>query len=256
MKLNYRDKVILGILLAIVILVAGFFAAIKPKSQEIDERKATRATKQSEQDEIKKKIAQIKPLTDDINDIVAKTNDITGKFVEIEKIDTPELLDRYMQSYADKNKLKLTTLDVSGISESVIPFYFYTPSLYGVTNRTAADINGTYTTEEAKKLVESTAASQRTAETAMVAQYGFTATGTKEDIWNYLSDITESGKTILINSVELEEVDKEEGETPEIADDDILGKLTGWPSSTEYKATVVLTLYSVYDMEAPVVEVK
>ena len=145
MKLNYRDKVILGILLAIVILVAGFFAAIKPKSKEIEDRKATRSTKQSEQDEIKKKIAMIKPLTDEINDTVTKTNEITSNFVDIESIDTPELLDRYMQEYADKNSLKVTTLDVSEITESNLPFYFYTPTIYGVTNRTAADINGTYT---------------------------------------------------------------------------------------------------------------
>lgn len=257
MKLNYRDKVILGILLAVVILIAGFFAAIKPKSKEIDERKATRDTKQAEQDEIKKKIAQIKPLTDEVNDTVSKTNQIVSNFVDIDDIDTPELLDRYMQGYADKNSIKIETLDVSEISESVIPFYFYTPTIYGVTNRTAADINGTYTIEQAEKLTESAAAAMRTAETAMVGQYGFTATGTKGDIWNYLSDITESGKTILINSVGLENVDEEDGETPaEVADDDIIGVLTGWSSSQKCKATIVITLYSVYEMEEPVVEVK
>ena len=36
MKLNYRDKVILGIVLAIAIVVAGYFALIKPKNEQFD----------------------------------------------------------------------------------------------------------------------------------------------------------------------------------------------------------------------------
>ena len=122
----------------------------------------------------------------------------------------------------------------------------------------AVNFNGTYTAAENEKLVESVAAAQRTSETVMEGQYGFTATGTKTDIWNYLSDITGSGKTILINSVELQKVEKEgdEAANAQIDDDDLLGKLTGWPGSTEYEATIVITLYSVYDMEEPVVEVK
>ena len=38
MKLNYRDKVILAIVLAVAIILAGFFALIKPKRQAIKDR--------------------------------------------------------------------------------------------------------------------------------------------------------------------------------------------------------------------------
>ena len=41
MKLNYRDKVILGIVLAIAILLAGYFMLIKPKNEDIKSNKAT-----------------------------------------------------------------------------------------------------------------------------------------------------------------------------------------------------------------------
>ena len=43
MKLNYRDLVILGILLALAILIAGFFLLIKPKNEEIKTNKETLA---------------------------------------------------------------------------------------------------------------------------------------------------------------------------------------------------------------------
>ena len=48
MKLNYRDKVILAVVLALIVLIGGFFGLIKPKSNEIKENKATLAARQAE----------------------------------------------------------------------------------------------------------------------------------------------------------------------------------------------------------------
>ena len=63
MKLNYRDKVILGILLAVVILIGGFVGLVKPKSQDIETDQAELDTKQTERDEVQGKLDQIEPLT-------------------------------------------------------------------------------------------------------------------------------------------------------------------------------------------------
>lgn len=256
MKLNYRDKVILGILLAVVLLLVGFFGMIKPKSKEIKESKATLATKQTEEKQIKDKIKQIEPLKKTISQTVTDTNNIVDKFVDVEEIDTPMELDRFMQSYADKNKLKVTTLDVGEVAEAPIEFYYYTPTTYGEASRAAADINGTYQAAVDEKLDESTKASMRTAETAMSTQYGFTATGTKADIWQYMKDIEDNGSTIIINSVELSEVEEEnaEGEAaaPKNPDAD---EMTGWADDEEFNATFVVTLYSMYKLEEPVIDV-
>ena len=56
MKLNYRDKVILGVVLAVLILLLGFFFLIKPKNEEIQEDEQTLATKQAEQADLEARI--------------------------------------------------------------------------------------------------------------------------------------------------------------------------------------------------------
>ena len=69
MKLNYRDKVILAVVLALIVLIGGFFGLIKPKSNEIKENKATLAARQAEKADKERKIAKIKPLTEEISPV-------------------------------------------------------------------------------------------------------------------------------------------------------------------------------------------
>ena len=69
MKLNYRDLVILGILLALAILIAGFFLLIKPKNEEIKSNKASLATLEEERSQIEDKIREIEPLKQDIESV-------------------------------------------------------------------------------------------------------------------------------------------------------------------------------------------
>ena len=58
MKLNYRDRIIAMVLIAIVILIGGFFGLIRPKSKDITESQAARTQKQEEWDALDQKIKQ------------------------------------------------------------------------------------------------------------------------------------------------------------------------------------------------------
>ena len=73
MKLNYRDAVILGIVLALAVLLAGFFFAIKPKNDDIKSNKASLETLEQERAQVDAKIAEIEPLKTDITQLYNDT---------------------------------------------------------------------------------------------------------------------------------------------------------------------------------------
>ena len=101
MKLNYRDKIILGVLLAVVILLLGFFLLIKPKKADIDSDKAELTKVQQEKDEIDAKIAEIKPLQKQIKETYDDTTKLTGDFVAYNDINNPRKIDQYMQHFCE-----------------------------------------------------------------------------------------------------------------------------------------------------------
>ena len=124
MKLNYRDKVILGIVLAIAIFLAGYFLLIKPKNQQIkDDNKKLDKLKVTETD-YKQKIAQIDPLKTNIETIVNDTNEITAKFVAKDNVSDPVRLDQFMQHFANDNDIRITSLAAGDMKESKIPYYY------------------------------------------------------------------------------------------------------------------------------------
>ncbi|MDD7185262.1 MAG: hypothetical protein PUH54_06265, partial [Oscillospiraceae bacterium] len=105
MKLNYRDRVILLIIIALVILLGGFFGLIKPRYNDIKENKSTRDTVQAEWDGLDAKIQQIPVLRENIKTTKADADKIselfyTGKDIadgNLISFMQPYQLDQYMQ---------------------------------------------------------------------------------------------------------------------------------------------------------------
>ena len=104
MKLNYRDKIILGVLLAFVIMLAGFFLLIKPKYTDIKDHKASLEKVQQEKKEVDDKIAEIKPLKEKIKSTYDATMKLTDDFVEYNDIYNASKLDQYMQHFAEEKR--------------------------------------------------------------------------------------------------------------------------------------------------------
>ena len=250
MKLNYRDKVILGIVLAVAIVIAGYFALIKPKNEQIKNDSETLDSLEETEKDYKQRIAQIDPLKTTINEIVSDTNKITSNFVEKEKINNPVLLDRYMQKFAVDNEVRLTSLAVGDMTESPINYYYMEGSDIGSGLRALADINGDYQKEVDKKNAEPNQLSARPVTNALTSQYGIEFKCTKENLWKFMDKIADYDKTVIINSVSYTRAKKDEdgnqpAEGQNNKDDSENQRIE---PEDEIEGKMIISLYSVYDL--------
>lgn len=266
MKLNYRDKIILAIVLAIAILLAGFFVLIKPKTQDIKSHKATLSERQDKKAEIERDIAKIEPLKEKIHETYVETNKLAEIFVPLSDINHPLLLDEYMQKFADENNVEIKTLELASPKVGALKYYYLPYEDIGVDLRSAADVNGDLQKQVDEESAEATALSQRTVESLFLTQYGLSINGKKEDIWNYLKAIEDYDKAVVINSVEISDYSfgkdaaEKEGtqvtSTPSEGEEGEEGEETAAATtSTEITDTsdakIVISLYSVYNMSEP-----
>lgn len=264
MKLTYRDKVILGVVLAIAIFVAGYFALIKTKNETIKKDNDRLSSLEEVEKDYKQKISQIEPLKQTINETVAETNKITEKFVDKDKIANPVLLDQFMQHFANENDIRLTSVAVSDMTESSLNYYYMEGRDIGSGLRSIADINGDYQKQVDKENAESISLKEREIPPTLITQYGITAEGTKENLWKLMDAIEKYDDALLINSVSYQLKDEDEdnpasGSKPE-------GDNANKPKSGDDKEhktiepedeltiNMVVSLYSVYDLQQVNVE--
>lgn len=290
MKLNYREKVILGILLAVVILIAGFVGLIKPKNEEIKTDEATLVAKQEEQADLEARIARIEPLKNNIDETYEETNKLISDFIPLTDVDSPMKIDQYMQHYAEECGVRIDNLEISALKEESLDYYYSeTESLPASAMLDSADLNGDYATAQNELFAESTALSQRNVETVIQSQYGIRVTGTREALWNYMKAVEELKKTMIVNQVSIDDYSfgankaEEEGnaqpttsttpdnpENPENPEGQPAGETPATPDAGAETPTpapapealtiddantssiqIVISLYSVYDMPKP-----
>ena len=262
MKLNYRDKVILGVFLAIVIVVAGYLALIKGKTADIKSHKSTLSTKQSEESKVKAQIAQIPGLKEQITDDAEEASKLTKNFVKMANVQNTPTLDQYMQHYADKNSIRLDSLELTGMTETTLDYYFIEPLDLADDLRTVSDLSGKLQERQNEANAEKEQLESRDVETVIQTQYAFTAHGTKEHLWNFMSEIENCKEAIIINEPHfgLREEEEEEEDTEEatVASDEEEEEkqlyITNFEDDTELDIQVIISLYSVYDAQAPALE--
>lgn len=250
MKLNYRDLVILGVLLALAILIAGFFLLIKPKNEEIKTNKTELAKLEADKAEVDGKIAEIEPLKEKINTVCNDTNKLTEVFVNSDDILDARKIDQYMQHFAEDCKVKVMNLTTNDLGTGTLSYYYFTPTFLAEDQLLQADLNGERIAENLAKSAESLAISARTPENVLAAQYSISVTADdKEDIWNYLKAIEEQEETIIINSVSLGNIEIKERPKNSSRNDN---------NKEELKPTAqfIISIYSVYDLAQPNLEMK
>ncbi len=242
MKLNYRDKVILGIVLAVAILLGGFFGLVRPKSKKIKDHEATLATKEEERDQVQSKLDQIEPLKKKINEIYDNTTDMTDDFVDLDNISDEHLVDMYMQHFAEESEVEIKVLNVEPVDDMDLEYYYFETDVVGQNLIDGADLNGDMQAGLDASMAEQTALEERNVESVVATSYAIQVVGNREQIWAYMKALAEQDETILINSVEIG--DYRFGSDP---DNDVVAKEGEDISNVEF----VVTLYSVFDMAKP-----
>lgn len=240
MKLNYREKVILGIFLAVVICIAGFVLLIKPKNEDIKTDKATRTSKEEERDQVQRKIDQIKPLQDKIETTYTETTKLTDDFVDYDEIYLTEKFDMFMQHYAEETEVKILTLNVENLNARTLDYYYFELENANEELFASADLNGDRKAEFDKENAEGASLSQRTKESVMAADYAITVTGKKENIWDFMQALADQEETLIINSVAIS--DYTFGAEPDSSE------LQG---DEESSVVFHVTAYSIYEMAKP-----
>ncbi len=264
MKLNYRDKIIAAILIAITILLIGYFALIKPKYKDIQTHQKNLKEVQKTQDEIKAQIAEIPDLKNAILKLYEDTSVITAKFVPIADVQNQIYIDKYMQKFADDCKVKLLSVELKEAKLTPIEYYYNTVSDNFGDMRKAADVDGSLAKQYAEQTAESKAVSQRAKESIMQTQYGISIHGTQKCVWAYLEALKNFDKTLTVDSVTMGDgsFGKNEAEALNVslpdskeADEETTvdaGENKKISNATDVR--IVVTLYSVYEMAKPNVE--
>lgn len=245
MKLNYRDAVILGVVLALAVLLAGFFFAIKPKNDDIKSNKASLETLEQERAQVDAKIAEIEPLKTDITQLYNDTTGLINDFVEYNNIVNSRKIDQYMQHFAEEAEVKVMNLSSADPTSGALSYYYFTPSFLAEDMLAQSDLNGARSASKAESLAESDALAARTQETVMQGQYSITVEGEKENLWKYMELLEEQDETIIINSVNFTNLSIKEVKTSKSSDDE---------EEQIPSAQFVITLYSVYDLAEPNLE--
>ena len=179
MKLNYRDKVLLGVGLAIFILIIGFIFLIKPKNEEIKEDEKALTAAQEEQADLEARIAKIEPLKTSIDDVYNETSKLTADFVPMSDVNESQKLDQYMQHLAEEAGVRIDELNVSYPKEKELGYYYLEYEDLVSDMRNSADLNGGYAEAYDETFAEQNALSERNVETLIQTQYGIKVTGTR-----------------------------------------------------------------------------
>lgn len=239
MKLTYRDKVVLIALIAVIIAVLGAVFLIRPKYLDIKDDNAKLAEVKEKWDGISAKLEEIPGLQEHILTSYDESDKLAKDFMDVSEISTPEKLDQFMQPYVDECNLEVSLLDLGSVSTSTLSYYYLTTTPVTSTMFDAADVNGTYKAAVDAQMLESNTLAQRTQETVMRTQYGISATGKKEDLWKFMETINDLDTAVLIESVNIS--------------DYTFGK-NAQPATDKSEMTLVISFYSVFEMDKPVVE--
>ena len=162
MKLSYREKV--GLLIVVVLAVIIVFVAwpIKTIKANIKAHKEERDTVQVQYDETQRKIAEIPVIEGNINAMYESSKGLSDKFAEhMENIEVihyfENLLNKEPYKKSGKNDLEVTGgLTVSNAGTGTIPFYYYSPDVITYPILEAADTNNNLLETTDKALYDKT----------------------------------------------------------------------------------------------------
>jgi len=160
MKLSYREKV--GLLIVVVLAVIIVFIAwpIKTIKANIKTHKEEKTKVQEVYDDTVNKISQIPVIEGNINKVYEESKGLSAKFAEHRDNITfgkyfEDLLNKEPYKKAGKNDLEIIrSFTVEDATTGEIPFYFYSPDVITYPILEAADTNGNLLESKDKALYD------------------------------------------------------------------------------------------------------
>lgn len=215
MKLGYRERVALLVVIVLAILALGIFAFMRPQWKKLAENQ--KKLEQAESDWTAKlgSFQTINPMRENITKRRDEAYNVSQNFTD--EMTSLEL-DRFMQdTFLNIDKFKEDKVEgaeevmISDETTTTLGYYYYTPSIATYPLYTTADFDGTLQKAAAEKLKEATALGSRSAETVGCGNVAVTLKITREDTYAFIDAVREYAKknndAMLIQSVEIKEPD-------------------------------------------------
>lgn len=201
MKLTFRDKAFIMVLVVALIIGGGFSMFIRPKFDEIKRAKDDYASAQTELETVKNRVEAEKNLLSDI-DSAYKTAQATAEpfFQEME----PQKLDEYIKGILDDDTVFIDGMDISDLKVEALDYYSYSPLKITYPLLTAADINGTNSNANVS-------VAKPQGESLATYSIKFSWSADRADICKFMDKILIAEKISLrIDDIDFQKIDKED----------------------------------------------
>lgn len=220
MKLSNKEKIILAIFLAIVILVAGAFVLVMPEFNKIDTNKKALQAAKDQRDSLYNTLSRESTIDDEIQAAYDQANKFAPYFYEdMTVLDADELTRKIL----DDTNMKTNSLNINDFTTSTLTVSQYVDTVVtyplkeysGFTPDTGIDFsqyqisydeNGNIVVpEELKDLMKTylNAILSTQQQTIGSISVGFTIEGTRGDFLKFLDHIAELEKATYIPSIEI-----------------------------------------------------
>lgn len=210
MKLSYRDKIIALVFSVVAIVLISIFALIRPTLNDISANKVLREQKTAEADEMRDKIAEIPNIESKIMAAYDDGVSMADNFFiisdgNIETLDTYKI-DQFLQPILDKNSISVTGDAILNMSEPIVmEYYYYTPNVVTYPILEAADLNGELADDIYKKIEKSAVFSEKEVQEVQGMSVEYNITATKENLLNFLNDIQDIKKTVILSEITIDD---------------------------------------------------
>lgn len=211
-NMSYRDKMIILVISIIIILVAGFFALIKPAYDNLTAHQATYESTKTEWDGIEQKINAIPALKDGITNAVTEAKKDAAvlentAFGDLNKdYDNRKVnfgLDQYIEEAIDENNLAVYEMAIGDAGECDIEYSYYEPNVVTYALLESGDVNGNYAEEVSDLLNTGTVIEEKEIASVAANNIEMNVIGTKESLMNFLEKMKSDKNAINVQKIEI-----------------------------------------------------
>lgn len=198
-KLSYRDQILITVVLAILIGVAGYMFLLKPTYERIVSTREELETVQAEWDELESKILQIDTIKERIQTKYNECVQLGNLFVDVKRSDT---LEDFIKGFIDKNGIYIKSkASFTDPSITTLSPYSLTAQILDYSIGNSANL------EKLSENSEEDTNNQSAAIEPQMLPFGTTSidfTATRASLMQFLEDIKNSGKTIEVKSLSID----------------------------------------------------